>query len=70
MKNYKLIMTISLGILILSVTVTAVCAIAGIAIPDTAVRIMGICDLITLPTAAFTCTKIILSERNTDKKRP
>jgi len=57
MKKNKLIWTVSLLIIAFATIILAVSNIGGMELPDTAVRIIGIIDLVFLPVFAYSTVK-------------
>ena len=57
MKKNKLIWAVSLLIIAFATIILAVSNIGGMELPDTAVRIIGIIDLVFLPVFAYSTVK-------------
>ena len=70
MKNNKLLLVWSISLLVIAglTLVTSITNIIGISLPDTAVRIIGILDLIALPVLAFTTVRMFIEKKETAEK--
>ncbi|MBR6536623.1 MAG: hypothetical protein IKT67_05435 [Lachnospiraceae bacterium] len=70
MKNKKLLLVWSISLLVIAglTLVTSITNIIGISLPDTAVRIIGILDLIALPVLAFTTVRMFIEKKETAEK--
>jgi len=69
MKN-KLLIVWSISLLVIAglTLVTSITNIIGISLPDAAVRIIGILDLIALPVLAFTTVRMFIEKKETAEK--
>lgn len=70
MKKNKLLIVWSISLLVISglTLVTSITNIIGISLPDAAVRIIGILDLIALPVLAFTTVRMFSEKKETAEK--
>lgn len=70
MKKSKVLIVWSISLLVIAVLtlVTSITNIIGISLPDAAVRIIGILDLITLPVLAFTTVRMFIGKKETAEK--
>ena len=65
MKKSKLLIVWSISLMVIAglTLVTSITNIIGISLSDTAVRIIGILDLIALPVLAFTTVRIFIEKK-------
>ena len=56
--NYKSLWTLSLLVICCITIIWTVCKFAGIDLPDSVVRIMGILDLCAIPVLVYTTIKV------------
>lgn len=70
MKKSKLLIVWSISLLVIAglTLVTSITNIIGISMPDTAVRIIGILDLIALPVLAVTTVRMFIEKKETAEK--
>lgn len=70
MKKNKLLIVWSISLLVIAglTLVTSITNIIGISLPDAAVRIIGILDLIALPVLAFTIVRMFSEKKETAEK--
>lgn len=70
MKKSKVLIVWSISLLVIAglTLVTSITNIIGISLPDTAVRIIGILDLIALPILAFTTVRMFIEKKETAEK--
>ena len=70
MKKNKLLIVWSISLLVIAglTLVTSITNIIGISLPDAAVRIIGILDLIALPVLAFTTVRMFIEKKETAEK--
>ena len=58
MKNLKLWWTASLLVITCIVLIWTICSFAGIKLPDTATRILGVLDLCAIPVLIYSSVKL------------
>ena len=63
MKNPKCWWTASILVIVGIVIIRTACSFAGITIPDTATRIMGVLNLIAVPVLIYSYVKINKQEK-------
>lgn len=65
MKKSKVLIVWSISLMVIAglTLVTSITHIIGISLSDTAVRIIGILDLIALPVLAFTTVRIFIEKK-------
>lgn len=70
MKKNRLLIVWSISLLVIAglTLVTSITSIIGISLPDAAVRIIGILDLIALPVLAFTTVRMFSEKKETAEK--
>ena len=57
-KKTRILWTVSLLVITCIVIIWTVCSFAGVKLPDTAVRIMGVLDLCAIPVLIFSSVKL------------
>ena len=58
MKNLRLLWTASILIITCIVLIWTICSFAGIKLPDTVIRIMGVLDLCAIPVLIYSSVKL------------
>lgn len=71
MKKSKVLIVWSISLLVIAglTLVTSITNIIGISLPDTAVRIIGILDLIALPVLAFTTVRMFIEKKKQQRSK-
>lgn len=63
MKNPKLLWTASLLVITCVVLIWTICSFAGISLPDTVIRIMGVLDLCAIPVLIYSSVKLNMQKK-------
>ena len=63
MKNLKFWWTASLLVITCIVLIWTICSFAGIKLPDTVIRIMGVLDLCAIPVLIYSSVKLNMQKK-------
>lgn len=63
MKNLKFWWTASLLVITCIVLIWTICSFAGIKLPDTVIRIMGVLDLCAIPVLIYSSVKLNIQKK-------